>query len=150
MIVCIVCWFIVHCPLIVLCFFSSGKFFGGEGQYHMCAKHCLVSVYWMMWQSGCKDKTQMWKNSAQVWGSMFEFCATGCVLQCRAKLLQLCPTVCHPVDRSLPASSLHRILQVRILECTPKLSQLYSKYKIKVFKSRWGMFVHNPSTPSIS
>ena len=90
----------------------------------------------------------MWKNREQVWGSIFEFCATGCIRQCCAKLFQLCPTLCHPVDRSLPGSSLHRILQVRILECTPKLSQLYPKYKIKVLKSRWGMFVHFPSTPS--
>ena len=29
---------------------------------------------------------------------------------------QLCPTLCHPVDCSLPGSSVHRILQARILE----------------------------------
>ena len=30
---------------------------------------------------------------------------------------QLCPTLCHPMDCSLPGSSLHGILQARILEC---------------------------------
>ena len=33
-----------------------------------------------------------------------------------AKLLQLCPTLCDPVDHSLPGSSVYRILQARILE----------------------------------
>ena len=34
----------------------------------------------------------------------------------RAKSLQLCLTLCNPVDCSLPGSSVHGILQVRILE----------------------------------
>ena len=29
---------------------------------------------------------------------------------------QLCPTLCNPLDCSLPVSSVHRILQARILE----------------------------------
>ena len=29
---------------------------------------------------------------------------------------QLCPTLCNPMDCSLPGSSVHRILQARILE----------------------------------
>ena len=33
-----------------------------------------------------------------------------------AKSLQLCPTLCDPVDCSLPGSSVHEILQVRMLE----------------------------------
>ena len=33
-----------------------------------------------------------------------------------AKLLQLCPTLCDPMDCSPPGSSVHRILQARILE----------------------------------
>ena len=33
-----------------------------------------------------------------------------------AKLLQLSPTVCDPTDCSLPSSSVHGILQARILE----------------------------------
>ena len=34
----------------------------------------------------------------------------------RAKLLQLCPTLCDPMDRSPPGSSVQGILQARILE----------------------------------
>ena len=33
-----------------------------------------------------------------------------------AKLLQLCLTLCYPVDCSLPGSSVHEILQARILD----------------------------------
>ena len=33
-----------------------------------------------------------------------------------AKLLQSCPTLCNPVDHSLLGSSVHRILQARILK----------------------------------
>ena len=33
-----------------------------------------------------------------------------------AKSLQLCPTLCNPMDYSLPGSSVHGILQARILE----------------------------------
>ena len=33
-----------------------------------------------------------------------------------AKLLQSCPTLCNPMDCSPPGSSVHRILQARILE----------------------------------
>ena len=33
----------------------------------------------------------------------------------RAKSLQSCPTLCDPMDWSLPGSSVHGILQARIL-----------------------------------
>ena len=39
-----------------------------------------------------------------------------------AKLLQSCPTLCNPVDHSLPGSSVHRILQATILEWVAILS----------------------------
>ena len=34
----------------------------------------------------------------------------------RAKSLQLCPTLCNPMNYGPPGSSVHRILQARILE----------------------------------
>ena len=37
-------------------------------------------------------------------------------LHCEVKLAQSCPTLCDPVDYSLPGSSVYEILQVRILE----------------------------------
>ena len=35
---------------------------------------------------------------------------------CYANLLQLCPTLCDPMDHSLPVSPVHGILQARILK----------------------------------
>ena len=43
----------------------------------------------------------------------FLYPTPGCV---HAKLLQSCPTLCKPVDHSLPGSSVHGILQARILD----------------------------------
>ena len=34
----------------------------------------------------------------------------------RARLLQACPTLCDPIDCSLPGSSVHKTLQARMLE----------------------------------
>ena len=39
-----------------------------------------------------------------------------------AKLLQSCPTLCDPMDCSPPRSSVHGILQARILEWVAMLS----------------------------
>ena len=36
--------------------------------------------------------------------------------ECACSVAQLCPTVCHPMDCSLPESSVHGIFQARILE----------------------------------
>ena len=45
-----------------------------------------------------------------------------CAISVHAKLLQSCPTLCNPMDYSLPGSSVHRILQARILEWVAMLS----------------------------
>ena len=37
-------------------------------------------------------------------------------LRCQSKVAHLCPTLCDPMDCSLPGSSIHRIFQARILE----------------------------------
>ena len=39
-----------------------------------------------------------------------------CILKSESEVAQLCPTLWDPVDCSLPGSSVHRILQARILE----------------------------------
>ena len=44
------------------------------------------------------------------------FLSLACI---RAKSLQSCPTLCDPMDCSLPGSSLHGILQARILSGLP-------------------------------
>ena len=51
--------------------------------------------------------TQIIQSSHHLWTMCYVLCA---------KSLQLCPTLCDPKDCSLPASSVHGILQKRILE----------------------------------
>ena len=46
-----------------------------------------------------------------------------------AKSLQSCPTLCDPMDSSPPGSSVHGILQARILEWAAiSFSRIYHKY----------------------
>ena len=47
----------------------------------------------------------------------FFTCWTNRMLNVHVKLLQLYLTLCNPMDCSLPGSSVHGILQARILEC---------------------------------
>ena len=42
-----------------------------------------------------------------------------------AKSLQSCPTLCDPMDSSPPGSTVHRILQARILEWVASFQQYY-------------------------
>ena len=44
-----------------------------------------------------------------------------------AKSLQLCPTLCDPMDCSLPGSSIHEIFQARVLELG---AIAFSEYKV--------------------
>ena len=43
-----------------------------------------------------------------------------------AKSLQSCPTLCNPMDYSLPGSSVHGVSQARILEWTAAPSSCIS------------------------
>ena len=51
---------------------------------------------------------RLWKIYQKMW------CLATCA--CCAKLLQSCPTLCNPMDCNSPGSSVHGILQARILE----------------------------------
>ena len=43
-----------------------------------------------------------------------------------AKSLQSCPTLCNPIDGSLPGSSVHGIFQARVLELEALSDQIRS------------------------
>ena len=55
--------------------------------------------------------------SANEWGYTCSLCTCTC-----AKSLQSCPVLCDPVDYSSPGSSVHGILQARILNWVAMLS----------------------------
>ena len=91
----------------------SGEFGFGGITFIVCS-HCLVITdcpqYCERWRSSC---VQMETEAAS--REWVERChqPQACV---RAQLLQSCPTLCDPVDRSPPDSSVHGLLQARILE----------------------------------
>ena len=58
------------------------------------------------------------------WDSPGKNAGVGChfLLQCmkvksESEVTQSCPTLCDPMDCSLPGSSIHGIFQTRVLEC---------------------------------
>ena len=55
-----------------------------------------------------------------------EICKIFCSECMHAKLLQLCPTLCNPLDCSPPGSSVHRILQARTgVGCHTLLQEIF-------------------------
>ena len=63
----------------------------------------------LRWTLGCMCLFQIW----------FPWCITAlliCYVHVGAKLLQLCPILCDPMDYSPPGSSVHGIFQVIVLE----------------------------------
>ena len=69
-----------------------------SGDSLACRHVSPISASVLMWPSSYKDAS---------------YVGLACVC---AKLLQLCLTLCHPMDCSLPGSSVHGIFQARILE----------------------------------
>ena len=63
---------------------------------------------------------------------------------------QLCPTLCDPMDHSLPGSSVHEILQARTLECIAISFSSYIYVHIIVFLNIFTIFIFNISAPTIS
>ena len=55
-----------------------------------------------------------------------------------AKSLQSCLTLCNPMDSSPPGSSVHRILQARILEWVATTPAMSAAYQLPVYCMRVG------------
>ena len=56
-----------------------------------------------------------------------------------AKLLQSCPTLSDPMDCSLPGSSVHGILQARVLEWVVIFAFNPKTGKLKVLERNWNL-----------
>ena len=59
----------------------------------------------------------MVSNPSQRWCISDQWMAVGMVRRSDCLFDQLCPTLCHPMDCSLPGSAVHGLSQARILEC---------------------------------
>ena len=74
------------------------------------------------WQKLCEFSIIVWQLPWSILLSLLflhKYYSPACVC---AQSLQLCLTLCDPIDCSLPGSSVHGILQVRIQERVPMLS----------------------------
>ena len=66
----------------------------------------LTSSFFNYWPWGSYLSSQNLSDS---------ICKLG-IIMWKCEVAQLCPTLCYPMDCSLPGSSLHGILQARVLE----------------------------------
>ena len=82
------------------------------------------------------------------------------ILMC-AKLLQSCLTICNPMDCSLPGSSVHGILQARILEWVvisfsrekyevSEVSEVKSLSRVPLFANPWTIAYQAPLSMGFS
>ena len=77
---------------------------------------------WLVWFPCCPRDSQ--ESSPASWFESIHFSAFSlfrsltltCFLSEWVEVVQSCPTLCNPMDCSLPVSSVHEILQARILE----------------------------------
>ena len=85
----------------------------------------IWSTYWFLFFH------KMWKKCIQILAPNFLLRTVDCtehtmavcsigstikILKCEVLVIQLCLTLCNPMDCSLPGSFVHRILQARMLE----------------------------------
>ena len=73
---------------------------------------------------------------------------------CECSVTQLCPTLCNPMDCSPPGSSVHGILQARILEWLPfpppgDLPSVEIKPRLPAFEGRF-FTAESPGKPTLS
>ena len=93
----------------------------------LAAHYRRVSVHLCFWSS--LSQIIIWMDVLRFWKiNGFSLCCNSATwpikfgVSVHAKLLQLCSTLCDPMDCSLPGSSVHGILQARILEWIAMLS----------------------------
>ena len=115
--------------------FQPLRYKPGAAGVHVVRRSCLENTGGLFWWSSDKESTcqcrghRVWKDfiylgatkpmSPNYWSP----CILGPVLcnnrkkeKKESEITQLCPTLCHPMDCSLPGSSVYRIFQARILE----------------------------------
>ena len=80
-------------------------------------------------------------------GNMLRFSLLPSLCEMHVQSLQSCPTLCDPMDRSPPGSSVHRILQARILEWVAMPSSKgssqprnWTRISMSPAFSRWGLY----------
>ena len=57
-------------------------------------------------------------------------------VQSESEVAQSCPTLCNPMDCSLPGSSAHGIFQARVLEWVAIAFSKHDLYKYRIIRAR--------------
>ena len=117
-------WYITNISLLTLLSLDILSFLGMHAIPFFWNFHSFLSPLYLLCR--CLFCLFLNKRALQVYSSrsFHSVCVCVCVCVCArththmhsTKSLQLCPTLCNPMDHSLPGSSNHGILQVRILE----------------------------------
>ena len=103
------------------------------------ASHSIVGKKWLILVAKKTDRSTGYIKDSGVsqncWGKVIgrtSQCATAFVNVAAAKSLQLCPTLCNPIDGSPPGSPVPGILQARTLEWVAISFSNAWKWKVKV------------------
>ena len=92
---------------------------------------------WSQEMCGAKSARLSWNHGSQISLS----CVLSSSVQCSAKSLQSCPTLCNPMDCSPQGSSVHGILQARILEGVAVPSSRGSSQHRDLTCVFWGSYI---------
>ena len=87
-----------------------------KDQTHMSCISCIAGGFFCFHCRQLLEIAFMSQHFLSSFVLQMELVIMGCVSDMHAQSLQLCPTLCHPVDCSSPGSSVHGILQARTLE----------------------------------
>ena len=98
----------LHLTLVVLSVKWSNSLYSFNRTVHCCVWVCVVynwQVPWMQWAPKHPAHSSSWEDRLS-----FKVC------MCVCSVTQSCLTLCNPIDCSPPGSSVHKIVQARILE----------------------------------
>ena len=115
---------------------SSSWKFGSENQYRKDSNyyvHCDNNLEVLKTKVELLMRSEVWQDKGKeqalmsIWGT-----AERAIVNATAKSLQSCPTLCDPIDGSLPSSPVPGILQAKTLEWVAISFSNAWKWKVKV------------------
>ena len=95
---------------------SPGGEYGNPLQYSCLGNSMDRGDWWAMAHSVAKSLKRLSMHNAELWKDYGLWNQTWVHVCVHAKSFQSCPTLCNHMDHSLPGSSVHGMLQPRLLE----------------------------------
>jgi len=111
--------------------FSGGSVVKQEGSGRSIQKEMAIHSNILTWKiPRTEEPGGLYPCGCRVWHALMT--AVAAAAAAATKLLQLCPTLCDPIDGSPPGSPVSGILQARTLECFAISFSNAWKWKVKV------------------